>query len=175
MRRVHSDNKITSSKYYGEILQEYNARFARDGRVPIGKFFTEFVSPRIKVSYETFRQFVRQFETQAGLVAARAAIPSNANPFIEENKLITILKDSATATREGIARALNIGTDALQELIEHPEMMSPKDRAELLFKAMKAQDSRVAAASKIRHDARETVKFNKMFNRAAFAGETDQP
>lgn len=173
MLQVHADNKITSSKYYGEILKEYNDRFARDGKVQLKKFHAEFVLPRIKVSYELLRRHIKQFETSAGLIAARAAIPNNVNPAIEANRAIIALKDSAIATREGIARALNIGTEALQEIIDHPELLSPKDRASLLFQAMKAQDSRIGAAAKIRHDMREQVKFSKTFSRAAFVGGED--
>ena len=165
-------NKIASSKYYPEILKEFNDIFARDGKVNKKKFYTEFVLPRIKISYQGFMAFIGKFETEAGL-AATAVLDrvAPATPVVEENRTIATLRDSAIATREGIARALNIGMDALQEIIENPHLISPKDRAMLLFAAMKAQDSRISATAKVRSDLREQVKFNKTFSRAAFVGD----
>jgi len=172
---IRSNNKIARSKFYPEILQEYNTRFARDGKINKRLFFREVVQPRIDISYEAFRQFISKFETEAGLQAV--AIIDRINTGVKvgdiETKTIVALKDSAIATRDGIAKALNIGLEALQEIIDHPELLSAKDRATLLFQAMKAQDSRMNAAAKISQDQREQVKFNKMFNRAAYTGETD--
>lgn len=169
---VRSNNRLTTSLFYGEILKEFNVWFARDGKVNNKKFYREIVVPRVpKYSYEAFRQFIKKFETSAGLeVAFLGQLHKDTLPSLEENKVILNLRDSAVATREGIARALNIGVDALNEIIEHPEILSPKDRAELLFKAMKAQDSRIGATAKIRADVREQAKFNKTFSRAAYVG-----
>lgn len=151
-------------------MAEYNQLLARDGKINKTKFFREYVQPRIpNYTRQAFNQFLKRFETNAQIAVGMLTHP-NATPAEEENKTIVILKDAAVATREGIARALNIGTDALQEIIEHPELLSPKDRAQLLFLAMKAQDSRIGATAKVRADVREQVKFNKTFSRAAFVG-----
>ena len=173
---IRSNNKIARSKFYPEILQEYNTRFSRDGKVNKKRFFMEVVQPRIKISYQAFTTFIAKFETEAGLQAVaildrvNAANGTPISAAATEVNAIKILKDSAVATREGIARALNIGVDALQEIIDHPDLLSAKDRADILFKAMKAQDSRIGATAKVRADVREQVKFNKTFSRAAFVG-----
>ena len=171
--RFRSNNRMITSPFYGEILKEYNIRFANEGKVQKKEFWREIIVPRIpNYGYHAFLEFIRKFETAAGLemVPAIGELHTDVNPLVEQNHAITQLKDSAVATREGIARALNIGTDALQEIIDNPMLLSPKERAHLLFFAMKAQDSRIGATAKVRADVRETVKFNKTFSRAAFVG-----
>lgn len=166
------DNALTTSPHYGEILKEYNDRFARDGKVKLLPFWRDIVSLRVPgFSYQSFRNFVMKFETAAGLEMEKfQTLHPTAIPEVEQNRAIVQLKDAAVATREGIARALNIGLEALQEIIDNPHLVSSEKRAALLFQAMKAQDSRIAATAKVRHDVREQVKFNKMFSRAAFVG-----
>ena len=49
--------------------------------------------------------------------------------------------------------------------------LSPKDRADLLFKAMRAQDSRIFAVAAVKKDKREEKAFQKSFNDAAYQEE----
>ncbi len=81
----------------------------------------------------------------------------------EENTLQNNLLSNEMATQLGIQRALNIGASRLKEILENPQLMTAKDAIELLFKAMKAQDSRIHAASKIREDNRQQTMFEQAF------------
>ena len=168
MSLVHSDNKITSSKHYAGILREYNDLFAKDGKVNKKKFFETIVKPRIDIHIRTWYGFLRNFETEVGL-----AVPTNIHPDAqvgpEIRRAIIQLKGSDIATRDGIAKALNIGSETLQDLMDHPELLTTKDKIDLLFKAMKAQDSRVIAAAKANKERREIIKFNRAFDGATFA------
>jgi len=180
MPRAISTNRLVHSKFYAEILKEYNENFARDGRVNAKKFYENFIVSRIpKYSLQSWYQFLKKFETTAGLVAARVgaivlSTPNNPNNRAkQENSLLNGMMDSAAATRLGIARALNIGADALQEILEHPELLSHKDRARLLLEAMRAQDSRIAATARVRQDKREEIAFQSVFGDAAYQEENE--
>lgn len=177
MPKALSTNRLTNSVYYAEILTEYNNRFARDGKVNDAKFYREIVKDRIpRYTLSAWQKFLKRFKTEAGLVAARAGVLVQASGEVvsdQEQSLIANLKDSATATRLGIQKALNIGAEALDQLINHPELMSSKDRADLLFKAMKSQDSRIMATAKVRQDRREEVAFQNVFGDSAYQEENE--
>ena len=73
------------------------------------------------------------------------------------------------AIKLGIQRALNIGAGALEEIFRNPQLMTTKDAVDLLFKAMKSQDSRIGAVAKIRKDNREQTAFQKAFDKASYS------
>lgn len=162
-----SNNKLVHSPHYGTILREYNERFARDGKVNAKQFHEEVVSsllPHYKL--HTWYAFLKRFETSAGLIAANAH--QTAPPADPTQEARTLLSNNQ-ATVIGIQSALNIGAARLKELLENPELMTAKEAADLFFKAMKAQDSRIHAVGKIREDNREQEKFDRAFDGATYA------
>ena len=177
MPRAYATNKIVQSPYYADILREYNRVLEEKGKVNKMKFFKEVVEPRVpNYGFRSWYSFLNKFETTAGLTAVNVVLtpqlPESISPQ-EEAALLAKLRDASSATRIGIAAALNVGADALADLIENPQLMTAKERAELLFKAMKAQDSRVSTIAAMKKDHREEVAFQKTFGNLAYVGATD--
>jgi len=164
------NNRLVASPHYGNILREYNERHAKDGSVNEKKFYEEVVAaliPDYKIG--AWYKFIHRFKTTAGLVVANVVANQQRVPAgPEEEKLSTALLSNESATQIGIKSALNLGAKALDDLINNPHLLSPKDRADILFKAMKAQDSRIHAIGKIREDNREEEKFNRAFSDANY-------
>ena len=174
--RARKSNQLVTSKYYATILKEYNEILRDYGKVNDKKFWTQNILPRIpEYKLMSWYQFLRRFKTATALVAAAITDQYSKNPpnkNIEEAKLEENLITNEAATNIGIQRALNIGADAFDQLINHPEELSAKERTELFFKAMKAQDSRINAVRNVRQDNREEAKFHRAFNNASY-GKTD--
>lgn len=169
-------NTLATSPHYQRIMTEYNELYKRNGRVNASKFYREVVRPLIpNYSRQSFYNFLHRFRTSTGLALAvinnamPGQLPKGSAPYgidvdaeLEHNMM-----SNQMATTLGIARMLNIGADALQELINDPTKMSVRDRVELLLKAMKAQDSRMSAVSKIREDTRSQARFDREFEDVA--------
>ena len=168
-----STNRLASSPHYARILHEYNELLATKGRVNNLKFYRENILPVIPTySIPSWYQFLRRFKSTAGLISAQVVNQApNTLTAEEENKLQNTLLASDVATKLGIQRALNIGATSLERLMVNPELMTVKDAADLLFKAMKAQDSRIGAVAKIRRDRREETAFQKAFDRASYSDQ----
>lgn len=167
-------NRLTTSPYYADIICEYNNRLKKDGKVNVKRFHQEVIEPRIPAyKLAAWYKFLNKFETSAGLLAERATLvlTPRSDARSVEGELVDNLQDAAAATRIGIQRALAIGNEALKELLENPELMSSEKRADLLFKAMKAQDSRIQTVTMIRRDQREDKVFQKVFSEAAYGEE----
>lgn len=164
--RVIATNRLATSPFYAEIVAEYNERLKRDGRVNTRSFFKEVVSPRIPNYKENaFYKFIRKIKTAGGLapvVGSGLDLPMTP----EEEQIRNTLLSNQEATQRGVAYALNIGKKALEEILQNPTI-SVEKRVELLFKAMKAQDSRIHALGKMREDSREQAKFDHAFQDAS--------
>lgn len=176
MIRAQSNNRLVNSLAYAKILDMYNDRLKRDGKVNNKKFYEEIVSKEIKnYSMQSWYNFVRKFETEAGIIADKISIVNSAKEAgpqaIEGEVSTTMVKtmlSNQEATQSLIKRTLNISASAAQDIMENPHLLSPKDRIELGIKAMKAQDSRIHAVGKIREDSREQEKFDRAFNEAQY-------
>lgn len=181
--RIRSDNKIANSPFYGEVVTKYNELIRAEGKISKKKFYEEFVKPKIQVSERTWYNFLDKLEATAGVVdairegreketiIAPLAPPAEVGKLeIEEAKagIVMRLADNATATRNLISNMLNIGADAAQELIDHPEKLSPEKRVDMALKAMRAQDSRIFAVAAVKKDKREEKAFQASFNDAAY-------
>ncbi len=165
-----STNKLAASPAYSRILHEYNEILTREGKVNNFKFYREVILPVLpKYHLQSWYQFLRRFKTTIGLVAVQVVRQSpNAIVGDGENRLENTLLSNEIASQLGIQRALNIGAERLKELLENPQLMTAKDAIDLLFKAMKAQDSRVNAVAKIKQQSRKEIEFEKSFNDAAY-------
>ncbi|MFA6520435.1 MAG: hypothetical protein WCT44_02385 [Candidatus Paceibacterota bacterium] len=164
-------NRLASSPQYEKILHEYNQEFQKSGgKVNESRFYREVVLLALpNYHIQSWYQFLRRFKGTAGLISAHVVDQGARNLSAdEENKLQTNLLGNDVATRLGIQRALNIGSARLGEIMENPQLMTTKDAVELLFKAMKAQDSRIHAIGKIREDTREQGRFDRLFDEAAY-------
>lgn len=167
-------NRLANHEKYGTILKEYNERFAVRGKVNDKLFWEEIIYPIIpQYTLSAWYAFLKRFKTTAGLQLAYTKY--KLRPQTEEEKAQTgLLLDNQErnltnqeATQRGIQAALNIGAARLRQLQQSPELMTPKEAADLLFKAMKAQDSRIHAIGKIREDSREQEKFDRAFDESA--------
>ena len=170
-----STNVLATSPQYGNILQEYNRQMKEHGKVNAAKFHREVIAPLVPgYSKASWYQFLRRFKTTAGLAAANVAVmqgrgnSEGPSGEIEEANLEQNLMSNEMATQIGIQRALNIGAERLKEIMENPELMTPKEAIDLLFKAMKAQDSRIGAIGKIREDNRQEEAMQRAFKDAAY-------
>lgn len=160
-------NALVKSPHYDGIIQKYSERFKASGYVPVVDFYKEVVEPLVpEFKYESFRVFIRKFEQDA-LSGQSEILPATDGTRVLVKKML----NADEASRRGIHAMLNIGAAALEELAEHPEKLSVKERAMLLTAAMKAQDSRIQATAKVRQDQRSQVAFDHVFGEAAYAEE----
>ena len=167
-----STNKLASHAAYAKIMHQYNECLIRDNRVNSKKFYENVILPEIPTyKLQSWYKFLKRFKTTAGLISVQVI---NGGPNTiknsEENDLLNNLASNQVATELGIRRALNIGADRLKEILANPQLMTAKDAVELLFKAMRAQDSRINAISKVRKDTREEERFQRAFDEAAYGG-----
>jgi len=186
-RYVQRNNQLTSSQHYPKILREYNELFDKhnaDGTfLNDGKFWEEHIKPLIdNYSKQSWYYFIRRFKTQAGIAAVcdsegreiakyegSPVNPDDLDPgMIQEVALGEKLLNNEIATNKGIQKALNIGQEAFDKLINHPEQLTLKERTDIFFQAMKAQDSRIHALGKVKEDAREDMKMQQAFGNAAY-------
>lgn len=184
MRRnyVLKNNKLASSVHYGTILKEYNKVFdaqkEKGKRVNDGEFWKNFIIPLIPdYQRQSWYYFLRKFKTQAGLTAAyntdlgREIAVKEERGLVQEDILGEKLLTNEVATSQGIRKALNIGKEAFDLLVNHPEELSVKERAAIFFQAMKAQDSRIHALGRVKEDAREDMKMRQAFEQSAYGDE----
>ncbi len=165
-----STNILVNHPSYRKVLAEYSRLLEQDGKVNNKKFWETIIVPEIPgYALQTWYSFLKRFQTTNGILEAEV---SEVGP--------TLIKDVATAdttkvmlsnkdaTSKAIAMALNIGMDRLQSLMENPNLMTAKEAIDLVFKAMKAQDSRIHAIGKVREDNREEEKLTRAFDDASY-------
>lgn len=172
---IRSDNKLVGSKHYGTILREYNKQYSETGRVQGRNFYNEVITPLLPdYSLSAWYQFIRKFKNEAGLEVINK-FPSQdlvpGDPSIEEGKF----KTNQDAISSGISDALTLGATFYNALLkkynESPASLEAWERkilADSLFKAMKAQDSRIHAIGKIKESNREEEKMDHLFETGAY-------
>lgn len=165
--KVLSTNILANHPSFKKIIATYNNILKDEGKVN-NKWFYETVIlkeiPDYKMS--NWYKFLNRFKTEAGIVPISPAVPIINDE--ETKELATTMLDNKTATSKGIALALNIATERLQQIMENPQLMTAKEAIDLLFKAMKAQDSRIHAIGKVREDNREEEKLSRAFSDNAY-------
>ena len=168
--KVLPTNKLASSPHYKIILNKYNQKLEQDGKVNNLKFYREEIIPLIpNYHIQSWYQFLHRFKATAGQIMAEAYNPKiKEQNKDKENKLQTTLLNNEIATNLGIQIALNIGVGRLKDILANPQLMSAKDAIDLIFKAMKAQDSRIHAIGKIREDNRKEDMFERIFSEVAY-------
>lgn len=171
MARILSTNRIVNSPAYTKILHLYNEELKDKGKVNKLAFYKNVVQKEIpNYTMSAWYQFVRRFETEAGLMAEQIhKIEQSTNPAVAENGVMRTLVGNKEATAKALQLALNIGMERLQKILENPDLMTAKEAADLIFKVLKAQDSRIHAIGKVREDNREEEKMNRAFSDAAFS------
>lgn len=168
--RVLSTNILATHPSYAKIITAYNELLVKNGKVNNLKFFREVILPEIpEYNVPSWYQFLRRFKTEAGIVTVKVNNIQIHSSKSSENNLSTTMLSNAQAQTDAIASALNISASALKDIMENPEMLSAKDRAELFLKVMKAQDGRVKAIGGLRADNREQERFDRMMDSGAFA------
>ncbi len=182
---ILSKSKIITHPAYPKILQLYNEEFARtNGRLSDNRFFEEVVKREIKdTSRAAWYNLLKRVKTKSGMtIATPELLPENppVNKLVARENLEKTLVSNEIATQNGINSALNLGLEALQTLLADPVKMSqytPQERqelykrSELLFKAMKSQDSRIHAIGKIKQDNRDEARFNRAFSQDGYRNE----
>lgn len=169
-------SKLAKNPKFPAIINSYNEILKRDGRVNNSQFYREYILPVIPdANYFAFYAYLRRFRTVEGLMPARHINDNSISALKEETEELqrTMLSNNE-ATQRGMRSALNLGAAFFEKLWERynadPESLTPFEQKVLsdsLFKAMKAQDSRIHAIGKIREDNREEAKFNRAFDNAA--------
>lgn len=188
--KILSTNRLVTSEHYPEIIRQYNEWFRNGGgKVNNSKFYREVVKPLLpEYKQISFYQFINKFKTRNGLIAAKVGynIVNNniVNPLsegsISNDKLAEVESGVAgemlsvqEATDKGIALMMNISVSRLQEIMDNPELLTAKEAAKLLSLAMKAQDSRINALSKLSEEGRKVneAKQNALRNAAFSNGD----
>ena len=168
--KTRYSNGIVTSPHHDDIMAKYNAELVKMGKVNKLAFYRDHVEPVLPdVKYEIFRRYIANLTRDVTLGQTSQVIPVTE----ETKRLVKQLKKADEATRVGIGLALNIGADALQEIIDDPSKLTPKERADFLLKAMKAQDSRINAMARVRQDKREQITFEHVLGEAAYAEENE--
>lgn len=169
MAEFLTTNPIVTHPSYAEILHDYNEILRTGKKVSQLKFHREVVSVKIPTcSYRSWHYFIKKLENPHALPAVPETIVA-AN--VERTELSNILLSNQQATEQGLQAALNIGSIALRDLFNDPIALArmPKEKlADLMFKAMKAQDSRVHAIGRMKDDRRAEEKFNRLLNNGTY-------
>jgi len=172
--RRHFSNALVKSPHHDTIMGAYYEMKKANGKVDLVSFHAEHVVPLLAdFKYESFRQYIRKVEDPQfnPTVTGPDGLPVPASDTVF--RLQNLIKKSSQSTREGIALALGIGLETLEGIAAGTVLMSAKERTDLLFKAMKAQDSRIAATRMIRQDNREQAIFENVFSDAAYQEENE--
>jgi hypothetical protein len=167
-----STNTLVNHTAYPKILQMYNEELQTKGRVNNKKFYEEVVRKEIpSYSMGSWYFFLKRFKQRHGIVAVEKVVDSP-NSLSEkkdgETAIVSTMLSNQEATAQAIQRALNIGNDRLKQIMENPSLMTAKEAIDLIFKAMKAQDSRIHAVGKVREDNREEEKMQRAFDNSAY-------
>lgn len=177
--RTFTTNRLATSPHFAQILQKYNEEWKKtNGKVNEKKFHTEVIVPLIpEYGLQNFYQFLRRFKDAAGVVILEKINQTVDNPMLkmqtanigaEVEELQKSMLSVQQAETAGIALALNIAHDKLKSIYENPSLMTAKDAIDMLFKSMKARDSRIHAIGKVREDNREEEKLERAFDMAAY-------
>jgi hypothetical protein len=174
MLKAQKTNKLVNHPAYEKILYQYNEVLKKDGRVNNKKFYEEVVKKEIPSYHmQSWYYFLKRFKTDTALLPAEVVpmpvggVKGSFGEAVVGATSATILNNKE-ATASAISKALNIGNARLQEMMENPQLMSAKDAIDLVFKAMKAQDSRIHAIGKVREDNREEAKLEHAFSDASY-------
>ena len=170
--KVLSTNTLANHPAYGKIIEAYNARLNADGKVNAKKFYEEVILPEFPTYHmKSWYFFLKRLKTADGILPT-AIVKSNgvsvASADEAVTKLRTTLLSNSEATQKAIATALNLSADALQDIMENPQLLSTEKKAELFLKVMKAQDSRVKAIGTIRADNRDQERFDRAMDSSAY-------
>lgn len=168
--RALKTNKLANNPAYPKILHQYNEWLVSDGKVNAKKFYEEVILPEIPDYHlQSWYKFIHRFKTKTKMVVAEVVDggPNSIKKYAENNFQNNLLNNEQ-AVHAGIQCALNVGATALEQLIYNPETLSVKERIDLLFKAMKAQDSRVNTVAKVKKSNRENEKFEYALNEARY-------
>lgn len=168
-------SRIVREPAYQLVLELYNDEMVKTkGNVNNLKFYREVVALKMpKISQQSWYNFLKKFKSNVEIVRATAITQAEVNKApvrAGEEPLAVTLLSNEEATQKGIKAALSIGASALQEIADNPDVLKAvphEKRIELLFKAMKAQDSRIHALGKVRDDQREQAKFERTFQDAS--------
>ena len=107
-----SKSRLVLHPKYPIILEEYNIRLKRDGKVNNLQFFNEVIAPEIpQYKLMSWYQFLRRFKTVHGLVPATPVTDQkNIDPTaILEHETAQTMFTNDQATQRGIKIALNLG------------------------------------------------------------------
>lgn len=168
---------LTTSQHYPNILEQFCIELRKKGKVNRQRFWREQILPLIpNFNRDDFYRYLHKYEPSVELTANRVIknFTSGEGLITQEEKVRELLSTAAVNVQIGVAAGIKVGSEALQEMIEHPERVPPEDRARFIFDAMKAQDSRIRAIAEIKKDAREERAFNKVFEDATYAEVIDQ-
>ncbi len=176
--KARSTNRLATSPAYSKILYEYNRQFQETaGRMSDKKFYENFVATEVKnYGLAAWYGFLKRFKSQAtGLLPIEVSDSTKIIGTDQEAALSKTIRSNEIATQEGISHALNLGAEFYKMLWkkyqEDPESLTDFEKkifADAMFKAMKAQDSRIHALGKVRQDNRDQARFERAFGEAAY-------
>jgi hypothetical protein len=170
MPRHRFHNALTRSEHHDAIMAKFNEIERTAGAVALKPFHAEVVAPLLPhYKYNDFCIYIRKLRTAAAEdpEGTTALIPTSPAAALA----IGTMHSAAENTKKGIDFALQIGRDALEKIATGETKLTEKEKADLMFKAMKAQDSRIQATAKVRQDQRSQVAFDHVFGDAAYTDE----
>ena len=180
MLKALSTNTLVNHPSYGKILHAYNLELQEKGKINNLDFYRRIILPEIpNYNKQSWYFFLQRYKIESGLLAvttkadeAKSIVESNIKRSPEvmqtEGELVKTMIGNKEATAAGISKALNIANSRLSSILANPELMTAKEAVNLLFLAMKAQDSRIHAIGKVREDNREEEKLNRAFSDASY-------
>lgn len=146
------------------ILDKYN-KFGKD--LQDTKFFRMFVSEiNPKITWDMWYAFIRVFRY---------------NIVVKRDKIIEAAEDNAVTMdlleERSLKNLLSITNATIDSIINDPGVLNEMPvgkRLDVLFKAMKARDSRVQALVKKRADEREQTAYDELMQDAQYGSMTEE-
>lgn len=177
--QVISRTKFAAHPKYASVLALYTENIQREQseRMSDNKFFDTVIAKEMPgITKLSWYNFIRKVKNTTGALATigdQSVIAPTTGAV--EAGLERVLLTNDVATQQGIKSALNLGAAFFESLwrkyISTPELLTPFEQKVLsdsMFKAMKAQDSRIHAIGKVKEDGREQAKFDHAFGNAAY-------
>jgi hypothetical protein len=177
------ESDLMESTRFPEMVEEFNLRVV-NGPLSINKFYTTVFSKTMpdfsksfffkyfsRFSNEGKSNIILKYDNDGKVLSVEPPPSPQALVVSLAQELAPANQDQDRATSRGIEAALKLGAKALEDLLEHPEELAAipyKDRVEILFKAMRAQDARVNVAINVRKEGRANRVFQSAFDEAAY-------
>lgn len=145
------------SPQWTTLVELYSNELEKNGLVNKKKFYDSKVRPLMPtISYMSFLARIRRLNKKS------------------EPHLMEKISDAQEHTIRTLNAMLAIGEDTIRKILMDPDSVSPREKLDMFFKAMRAQDSRMATLSRVKREDLESRLFMEKFANQAYAVESPE-